>query len=63
MCAINAKIHAKSGFGVLLANTPAPMAGMKKNHGTITLIIPKTSPSLIERLTKPSWNKKKNNKA
>jgi len=52
-CVINADIQTNVGLGVLRARMPAPIAGIKKNHGTTTLIAPKTKPSQIVVLIIP----------
>ncbi len=52
-CVINADIQTNVGLGVLRARMPAPIAGIKKNHGTSTLIAPKTKPSQIVVLINP----------
>lgn len=47
-CITKAKLQAKRGLGVCRASIPLPSAGMKKNHGTTTLMMPKMSPSKID---------------
>ena len=43
-CAQNAKKQARVGFSERKAKKPEPVAGIKKNQGTITLSIPKINP-------------------
>jgi hypothetical protein len=43
-----AKVQAMIGNGVLSAKKPFPNNGIKKNHGIITLINPKTIPSIYD---------------
>ena len=48
-CTTRADKLTKTGRGVREANTPAPVAGMKNNHGTTALTAPNNKPSASDR--------------